>query len=94
MKTTTVVRLEDLVPHESAATQERMKRIGSTWIEPIIVKPIPNTTRYAIYQGHNRAKKAEQSGALDIEAVIGTPDHLRRNIDIYSMRINKILKIL
>lgn len=89
MKKTTTIKLEDLVPHESAATQERMKRIGSSWIEPIVVKPIPNTTRYAIYQGHNRAKIAELSGASGIEAIIGTPDHLRRNIDLYSMRINK-----
>ncbi|WP_039850103.1 ParB N-terminal domain-containing protein [Grimontia indica] len=89
MKKTEMIRLEDLVPHESSATQERIKKIGVKWSEPIVVKPIPNTNKYAIYQGHNRAKIAQQSGVSDIEAIVGTPDHLRRNIDIYSMRIKK-----
>ncbi|MDI1232518.1 MAG: hypothetical protein PSU93_15405 [Methylobacter sp.] len=88
MKTTKIL-LSKLVPHESMATTPRLMKVRQYSQNPIVVKPINDTDYFFVYQGHNRAKLALDSGAKEIEALIGTPDFLERNRNIHNARIRK-----
>lgn len=85
---TTRIEINKLVPHESAATKSRVDSLSKLdKIPPITVKAIPGTEYFYIIDGTNRAYVALKSGALDIEAIVATPDFSNRLNNIYNQKI-------
>ncbi len=85
------IPLNKLVPHESAATRSRIDKLPKDLklVDPIVVRPLLGSDYFHIYQGHNRAMAALDSGALDIQAYVAPPEFSQRNSAIAEYRINQ-----